>query len=102
MSGLFFAISRLLPYEYTHDIHSPKKPVVYLGSRYIDIGANTFRVTGYYFYAFCVFPVDPVLQIVGDHASIETYNQVKHELGLDLPIYMAIFHYVEALLQEEI
>ncbi|MEX9960378.1 ABC transporter permease, partial [Proteus mirabilis] len=44
-------------------------------------------------------PVDPVLQIVGDHASIETYNQVKHELGLDLPIYMQFFHYVEALLQ---
>ncbi|HIE5765509.1 TPA: ABC transporter permease [Proteus mirabilis] len=44
-------------------------------------------------------PVDPVLQIVGDHASLETYNQVKHELGLDLPIYMQFFHYVEALLQ---
>ncbi|OAT37520.1 ABC transporter permease [Proteus myxofaciens] len=44
-------------------------------------------------------PVDPVLQIVGDHASIETYNQVKHELGLDQPIYLQFFHYVGALIQ---
>lgn len=47
-------------------------------------------------------PVDPVLQIVGDHASLETYNQVKHELGLDLPIYSQFFHYVAALLEGQL
>lgn len=42
-------------------------------------------------------PVDPVLQIVGDHASLDTYNQVKHELGLDRPIYSQFSHYVTRL-----
>ena len=33
-------------------------------------------------------PVDRVLQIVGDHASQSTYDQVRHQLGLDrsLPV----------------
>ncbi len=30
-------------------------------------------------------PVDRVLQIVGDHASQSTYDQVRHQLGLDQP-----------------
>ena len=33
-----------------------------------------------------VIPIDPVLAIVGDKASIETYNRVKIEIGLDQPI----------------
>ncbi len=28
-------------------------------------------------------PVDPALQLVGDHASKETYERARHELGLD-------------------
>ena len=31
-------------------------------------------------------PVDRVLQIVGDHASQSTYDQVRHQLGLDQPL----------------
>ncbi len=30
-------------------------------------------------------PVDRVLQIVGDHASQSTYDQVRQQLGLDRP-----------------
>jgi peptide/nickel transport system permease protein len=28
-------------------------------------------------------PIDPALQLIGDHASTSTYLQVRHELGLD-------------------
>ena len=28
-------------------------------------------------------PIDPALQLIGDHASASTYIQVRHELGLD-------------------
>ena len=34
-----------------------------------------------------LMPVDPVLAAVGDRASVSTYNQVRAEMGLDLPIW---------------
>ncbi len=39
-------------------------------------------------------PVDRVLQIVGDHASVSTYNQVRHQLGLDQPLPVQFWHYL--------
>jgi len=34
-----------------------------------------------------VMPIDPVLAIVGDHASEETYVAAHNEMGLDQPLY---------------
>lgn len=39
-------------------------------------------------------PVDRVLQIVGDHASQSTYDQVRHQLGLDQPLPLQFWHYL--------
>lgn len=39
-------------------------------------------------------PVDRVLQIVGDHASQSTYDQVRHQLGLDQPLPVQFWHYL--------
>ena len=39
-------------------------------------------------------PVDPVLQIAGDHASESTYVQVRHELGLDQPLPVQFWRYL--------
>ncbi len=39
-------------------------------------------------------PVDRVLQIVGDHASQSTYDQVRHQLGLDQPLAVQFWHYL--------
>ncbi|HFE4418027.1 TPA: ABC transporter permease [Klebsiella quasipneumoniae subsp. similipneumoniae] len=39
-------------------------------------------------------PVDRVLQIVGDHASQSTYDQVRHQLGLDQPLSVQFWHYL--------
>ena len=33
-----------------------------------------------------LMPVDPVLAVVGDHATAATYDPVRAKLGLDLPI----------------
>lgn len=38
-------------------------------------------------------PVDRVLQIVGDHASQSTYDQVRHQLGLDQPLPVQFWHH---------
>ncbi|WP_437615050.1 ABC transporter permease [Erwinia sp. V71] len=42
-------------------------------------------------------PVDPVLQIAGDHASEATYAQVRRDLGLDQPMLIQFWHYIEHL-----
>ena len=42
-------------------------------------------------------PVDRVLQIVGDHASQSTYDQVRHQLGLDQSLPVQFWHYLVTL-----
>jgi peptide/nickel transport system permease protein len=41
-----------------------------------------------------VVPIDPVLAVVGDRASSETYARVRGELGLDRPLYVQFYRYV--------
>jgi len=47
-------------------------------------------------------PVDPVLQIVGDHASQATYDQVHQQLGLDKPLPLQFWHYLTQLAQGDL
>lgn len=42
-------------------------------------------------------PIDPALQLVGDHASEATYQQARHQLGLDQPLSMQFLNYVGRL-----
>lgn len=41
-----------------------------------------------------VIPIDPVLAIVGDKASQETYDRVRTELGLDQPLVVQYWRYL--------
>ena len=41
-----------------------------------------------------ILPIDPVLNVVGDNASHETYMQARTELGLDKPLYQQFFSYL--------
>jgi peptide/nickel transport system permease protein len=41
-----------------------------------------------------VVPIDPALAIVGQHASDEVYERVRHEIGLDLPVYVQYWRYL--------
>ncbi len=45
-----------------------------------------------------VIPIDPVLAIVGDKASRDTYMQVYHEIGMDQPIYVQYWRYLSKML----
>ena len=40
-----------------------------------------------------VMPIDPVLAVVGDHASEETYLAARNEMGLDQPLYAQLLLY---------
>jgi peptide/nickel transport system permease protein len=45
-----------------------------------------------------VVPIDPVLAVVGDRASAETYQRVRSELGLDQPLYVQFWRYLAMVL----
>lgn len=45
-----------------------------------------------------VMPLDPVLAIVGEQATQETYLKVYHELGLDKSIFEQFFNYIWSVL----
>jgi len=50
-----------------------------------------FTVGGLLFITFLigrVIPVDPVLAVVGDHASADVYELAKHRMGLDRPLWV--------------
>jgi peptide/nickel transport system permease protein len=44
-------------------------------------------------------PIDPALQITGDHASAATDAQVRRDLGLDQPMPLQFVHYLQHLAQ---
>lgn len=46
-----------------------------------------------------ILPIDPVLNVVGDNASHETYLQTRAELGLDQPLYKQFFSYLGNVLK---
>jgi peptide/nickel transport system permease protein len=49
-----------------------------------------------------VIPIDPVLAVVGDRASVETYERVKREMGLDQPLPIQFVTYVTDVLSGDL
>ncbi len=49
-----------------------------------------------------VVPIDPVLAVVGDRASAETYEAVRAEMGLDDPMAMQFVRYVRQVVQGDL
>jgi peptide/nickel transport system permease protein len=47
-------------------------------------------------------PIDPALQLIGDHASTSTYIQVRHELGLDAPWPRRLGRYLAAVVHGDL
>ncbi len=46
-----------------------------------------------------IMPIDPVLAVIGERASEETYQRVYHELGLDRSLVEQFINYVGDMLQ---
>lgn len=49
-----------------------------------------------------VVPIDPVVAVVGDRASVETYNATKEAMGLDDPLVVQFVRYVGQVLQGDL
>jgi peptide/nickel transport system permease protein len=68
----------------------------------ISVALTFLGLTAVTFFIGRVMPIDPVLAIVGDKASIETYEHVKIEIGLDQPIAVQYWRYLIKLLHGDL
>jgi peptide/nickel transport system permease protein len=81
----------------------PSADIARLAVRNIGRFALTLALTltGLIFITFVIgrlLPIDPVVAIVGDRASHDVYVRVRHEIGLDLPVYMQFWKYLTGIL----
>lgn len=66
------------------------------------LGSVAITMLGLLFVTFIigrVMPIDPVLSIVGERASPETYRQAYEALGLDQPILVQFLYYLGDVVQ---
>lgn len=49
-----------------------------------------------------VAPVDPVVALVGEKAPPDVYEAARHQLGLDQPVPVQFFHYLENAVQGDL
>ena len=69
---------------------------------FLTISLTFIGLTAITFIIGRVMPADPVLAIVGDRASQETYDQVSKQLGLDKPLFEQYVIYLGQILQGEL
>src|SRR5436305_1708979 len=70
----------------------------HLGNLLLSVALTFLGLTCVTFFIGRVIPIDPVLAIVGDKASVETYTRVRAEIGLDLPIPIQFWRYLVKVL----
>jgi peptide/nickel transport system permease protein len=73
-------------------------PVRYLAKLLSSVALTFLGLTCVTFFVGRVIPIDPVLAIVGDKASVQTYARVRAEIGLDLPIPVQYWRYLMKVL----
>ncbi|MCW0306063.1 ABC transporter permease [Pantoea ananatis] len=73
-----------------------------LSSGLLSLAITLLGLLAFTFMLSHLSPIDPVQQIAGDHASEATYAQVRHDLGLDQPVLMQFWHYIEHLLRGDL
>ncbi|WP_299935064.1 ABC transporter permease [uncultured Pelagimonas sp.] len=69
----------------------------WLKTTFLTLGSIAVTLLGLLFITFIigrVMPIDPVLAIVGERASQETYDAVYHQLGLDKPLLVQFLYYL--------
>ena len=71
-----------------------KRPLLALFQGLLTLALTLLGLLQVTFALSALSPVDRVLQIVGDHASQSTYDQVRHQLGLDQPLPLQFWHYL--------
>jgi peptide/nickel transport system permease protein len=73
----------------------------WIGATIRTLGSIAITMLGLVFITFVigrVMPIDPVLAIVGERATQSTYDAVYLQLGLDKPLIVQFFYYVNDVL----
>jgi peptide/nickel transport system permease protein len=70
--------------------------------RFLILIATLFLVSGVIFIVLQVIPGDPAQIILGIQATPENLNQLRHKLGLDLPLPVQYWNWMSALLHGDL
>ncbi len=81
---------------------SPPRALTRAAGLIASVAATLFGLILVTFLIGRVVPIDPVLAIVGDRASAETYARIRVELGLDLPLWQQFLRYLVAVMQGDL
>lgn len=77
-------------------------PLLALGGFGLTLVATFLGLLAITFVIGRVVPIDPVLAVVGDRASKETYDAVRAAMGLDDPLLVQFGRYVGAVVQGDL
>lgn len=66
----------------------------WIGKHLLSVAVTFLGLLAVTFFIGRVVPIDPVLAVVGDRASTETYEQAKEEMGLNKPLHQQFAIYV--------
>ncbi|HFK1474873.1 TPA: nickel ABC transporter permease [Bacillus paranthracis] len=73
--------------------------LMFIFRRILQLIPVLFGVVFVVFLIMQMVPGDPALLIAGEGASKETFEQIRHQLGLDKPFIMQYFSYIGNILQ---
>ena len=68
-----------------------------VGQLTLQLGITLLGLLAVTFFIGRVVPIDPVLAVVGDQAPRDVYEAVRIELGLDRPVWVQFFLYVQKM-----
>jgi len=75
---------------------------VYLIRRLLEVALILLGITVVTYVLLYLLPADPVRQIAGRSATAQTVENIRHQLGLDLPLYQQYWRYLTALLHGDL
>ena len=73
-----------------------------LAKRLVQATLILFGVAAVTFVLLYALPADPARMIAGRSATAQTVANIRHELGLDQPLFLQFFHYVSGLVQGDL
>ena len=76
--------------------------MLFLGKRLLHAGLILLGVTLICYLLLFMLPADPARQIAGRSATPEVVENIRHQLGLDLPLYQQYGRYVLDLVQGDL
>ncbi len=79
-----------------------RNSMLFLGKRLLHAGLILLGVTLICYLLLFMLPADPARQIAGRSATPEVVENIRHQLGLDLPFYQQYWRYLQGLLHGDL